>query len=226
MCAAGVKPSSSHRGTGYWHWHPEDQIPYIFDEFYQVGIPTHSLREGYGLGLNIVQRIIRLLGLQLDVRSEVSKGSVFTLTLPAGRDVGRTADMASGRPAAPPASVAARQHVLLVEDDPAVRDATRMLLRVEGYRITAVATIAAALQCAETENIDLLITDYHLAGDEVGTALIAALRDRVGMGLKAVLITGDTSSAVKELPLDPYVRVASKPIKAEALLQLMRTFPP
>jgi len=114
----------------------------------------------------------------------------------------------------------------LVEDDPAVRDATRMLLRVEGYRVTAVSSIAEALQSAESENIDLLITDYHLEGNEVGTALITAMRNRLGSSLRTILITGDTSSAVKDLPSDPYLRVASKPINADRLLTLMRTFPP
>jgi two-component system, sensor histidine kinase len=205
---------------------PSDQIPFIFDEFYQVGVPTHSLRDGYGLGLNIVQRIVNLLQLSLDVRSEVGKGSVFTLSLPEGTDriwVGdgeaeRTLDATT-----PPPAV--QQHVLLVEDDPAVRNATRMLLKVEGYRVTAVATIAEALRSAETEAIDLLITDYHLAGNEIGTALITALRNRLGSNLKAILVTGDTSSAVKELPSDSYLRIASKPIKADALLVLMRSFP-
>jgi two-component system, sensor histidine kinase len=205
---------------------PADQIPYIFDEFYQVGVPTHSLREGYGLGLNIVQRIVSLLDLHLDVRSEVGKGSVFTLSLPAGVDRVRAAGVASDRASVSPPPLTARQHLLVVEDDPAVRDATRMLLRAEGYQVTAVSTIAEALQSAETEDIDLLITDYHLAGNETGTALIAALRDKLGNTLKAVLVTGDTSSAVKELPSDPYLRVASKPIRADALLTLLRTFPP
>ena len=205
---------------------PDDQIPYIFDEFYQVGVPGHSLRDGYGLGLNIVQRIVNLLKLHLDVRSEIGKGSVFTLSLPAGMDRVGVADVESDRASASPPPLAAQEHVLLVEDDPAVRNATRMLLRVEGYRVTAVATIAEALQSAETEDIDLLITDYHLAENEIGTALITALRNKLGSTLKAVLVTGDTSSVVKELPLDPYLRVASKPIKADALLTLMRSFPP
>lgn len=204
---------------------PKDQIPFIFDEFYQVGVPTHSLRDGYGLGLNIVQRIVNLLQLQLDVRSEVGKGSVFTLSLPKGTDGIWGGNVESDRaPTAAPLPVVP-QHVLLVEDDPAVRNATRMLLKVEGYRVTAVATIAEALQSAEKKDIDLLITDYHLAGNEIGTALITALRSRLGSDLKAILVTGDTSSAVKELPSDSYLRIASKPIKADALLALMRSFP-
>jgi two-component system CheB/CheR fusion protein len=204
---------------------PADQIPYIFDEFYQVGVPTHSLRDGYGLGLNIVKRIVGLLDLHLDVRSEVGAGSVFTLSLPAGAGHFCVADADADRALESPPPLAEKQHVLLVEDDPAVRDATRMLLKVEGYRVTAVSSIAEALQSAESENIDLLITDYHLEGNEVGTALITALRNRLGSTLKTVLMTGDTSSAVKDLPPDPYLRVASKPIKADKLLTLMRTFP-
>ena len=203
---------------------PNDQLRYVFDEFYQVGVATHSLRDGYGLGLNIVQRIVRLLDLHLDVRSEVGKGSVFTLSLPAGRGHSRAAGVDSDRAVLPPPP-AAQQHVLLVEDDPAVRDATRMLLRVEGYLVTAVSSIAEALRSAETQTVDLLITDYHLEGNEFGTALIIALRKRLGNTLRAVLITGDTSSAVKELPSDPYLRVASKPIRADELLTLLRTFP-
>lgn len=205
---------------------PNDQIPYIFDEFYQVGVPSHSLRDGYGLGLNIVQRIVRLLELHLDVRSRVGEGSVFALSLPAGAGQMRAADTDFERAAVSPPPPAEKQHVLLVEDDPAVRDATRMLLRVEGYRVTAVSSIAEAMRSAESEAIDLLITDYHLAGNEVGTALITALRSRLGSNLKTVLITGDTSSAVKALPSDPYLRVASKPIRADRLLTLLTSFPP
>ena len=64
---------------------PADQIPYIYDEFYQVGVPSNSSRDGYGLGLSIVQRLVKLLTLKLDVRSEVGQGSTFSLVLPAGR---------------------------------------------------------------------------------------------------------------------------------------------
>jgi DNA-binding NtrC family response regulator len=70
--------------------------------------------------------------------------------------------------------------------------------------------------------VDLLVTDYHLREGEKGTQVIAALRERLGGSLKAVLITGDTSSAIKELPRDPQLRVTSKPVKAEELLALLR----
>lgn len=63
---------------------PADQLSYIYDEFYQVGVPANSSRDGYGLGLTIVPRLVNLLTLRLDVRSEVGRGSAFSLVLPAG----------------------------------------------------------------------------------------------------------------------------------------------
>src|SRR5581483_10046350 len=110
----------------------------------------------------------------------------------------------------------------LVEDDPAVREATRMLLKAEGYRVTAVDSLADAMQKARQESVDLLVTDYHLNRGETGIQVIAALREILGLALKAVLLTGDTSTSVRELQRDACLRVASKPIKAEELLTLLR----
>ena len=201
---------------------PAEHLPYICDEFYQVGVPANTTREGYGLGLSIVQRLANLLALQLDVRSEVGKGSAFSLLVPAGNAC-RAAQAEPIRDHNPDLQVDS-VNVLLVEDDAAVRCATRMLLMVEGYRVTAVASLAEALERARNGNpIDLLLTDYHLSAGELGTEVIAALREIVTSPLKAILITGDTSSAMAALPRDPLLRVASKPIKADELLMLLRT---
>jgi two-component system, sensor histidine kinase len=201
---------------------PANQLQFIYDEFYQVGVPTNSSRDGYGLGLSIVQRLVSLLGLKLEVSSEVGKGSVFTLVLPLGRS---TATASSERPAPVQAArQASAPLVLLVEDDPAVRDATRMLLKVEGYRVLTAGCLAEAESMArEHGQLDLLVTDYHLSNGETGTQVIAALRASLGKPLKAVLITGDTSSAVKELQRDEHLRLASKPIHAEELLTLLKS---
>jgi two-component system, sensor histidine kinase len=201
---------------------PADQIRYIYDEFYQIGIPSNASRDGYGLGLSIVQRLVKLLDLRLDVRSEIGKGSAFSLLLPASSNQAALPQvraeetlvhhLQSGRP-----------HVLLVDDDQSVRDATRMLLKVEGYRVTAVSSLAEAVETASNGGgLDVLLTDYHLSEGETGVQVIAALRKRLGVPLKAVLITGDTSSAIKDLPTDPYLRVTSKPIKADELLALLK----
>ena len=206
---------------------PADQLSLIYDEFYQVGVGTNTSRDGYGLGLSIVKRIVQLLGLKLEVTSQVGAGSTFSLLLPS-----------SGiRPAAPPAQSedaagAAEPHpargqpcVMLVEDDPGVRDATRMLLKVEGYRVIALGSLEEAINAVhDGERFDLLMTDYHLGLNQTGIQVIAALRERLGAPIKAILVTGDTSSAIRGLAPDPQLRILSKPIRAEALLRLVREF--
>jgi PAS domain S-box-containing protein len=200
---------------------PADQLANIFDEFYRVDA-ANTPHDGYGLGLSIVKRIAALLGLKVEVRSEVGHGSSFTLLLPpADRPVA-----ASRRLSSSPVTregLTEQRRVLLVEDDPSVRAATYMLLRGEGYRVTAVSSLAEALRVAGSgERFDLLIADYHLRNGETGTQVIAAVREVLAAPVKAVLFTGDTSSSVRGLPQDSRLRVASKPIRAEELLSLVK----
>lgn len=194
---------------------PAAQLVYIYDEFYQVGVAANSSRDGYGLGLSIVQRLVKLLNARLEVVSEVGKGSAFALLLPLAAAAVREVEPDESR--LPAAGAAGGTRVLLVEDDASVRDATSMLLRVEGYRVTAVASLAQALRAVAQEAPELLVADYHLADGELGTEVIAALRRRVP-GLGSILLTGDTSAVIKEMHADPNLRVLSKPVDAEELL--------
>lgn len=214
---AAVRIEVADTGVGI----PAGQLAYIYDEFYQVGVPGNSSRDGYGLGLSIVQRLVKLLNARLEVSSEVGAGSVFTLILRVGESEGEEVEQQStvARAAALPAG---SPLILLVEDDPGVRDATRMLLRVEGYRVSVAASLSEALRSAAEAAPDLVITDYHLQEGELGTEVIAALRARLKPDLKAVLMTGDTSGVVKAMHDDPQLRIASKPVDADALLTLLR----
>ena len=220
---AAVRLDVSDTGIGI----PSDQLALIYDEFYQVGVSTNTSRDGYGLGLSIVKRIIQLLGLRLNVSSRVGSGSTFSLLLPAAGpqtniSAAQGEEIANG---ADPRTTGGQPSVMLVEDDPSVRDATRMLLRVEGYRVIPVASAEEALAAVDGgARLDLLMTDYHLGPNQTGIQVISALRERLGPQLKAILVTGDTSSAIRGLSPDPQLRILSKPIRAEALLRLMREF--
>jgi PAS domain S-box-containing protein len=202
---------------------PADHLPYIYDEFYQVAGSRNCSHDGYGLGLSIVQRLVKLLTLKLDVRSEVGKGSSFSLMLPASSTEITPAPHEAAESRISISQPIGEARVLLVEDNPAVRSATSLLLELEGYDVTAVASLAEALQHVHNGlSVDLLISDYHLNGGETGMQVIATLREMLGISLKAVLMTGDTTSAIKRLPRDPYLRITSKPINAEKLLTLLR----
>jgi len=79
---------------------PRQHLHHIFDEFYQVGVDTNTRRNGYGLGLSIVTRLVDLLELKLEVRSQPGEGSVFSLAFPASG----IADELAGSRAPPPAA--------------------------------------------------------------------------------------------------------------------------
>jgi CheY-like chemotaxis protein/two-component sensor histidine kinase len=204
-----------------------DQVSQIFDEFFQIGVSPNSSRDGYGLGLSIVQRIARLLEFKIEVSSIPGFGSVFAFELPSARHSGALASIASQR-AAPSRDTSVSHHVLLVEDEPGVRNAMRMLLRIEGYRVTTAASAAEALDLlrAPDANFDLIVTDYHLEGGRTGTQVISGARELLGESFKAVLVTGDTSSAVRELKVDANLRIISKPINSDELLALVRSLLP
>ena len=200
-----------------------DQIPHIFEEFYQIGVSPNSSKQGYGLGLSIVQRIAKLLDLKIKVHSTPGHGSVFAFDLPIAQNIPAETSEAGNEPAAA-AQAGGAFKVLLVEDEPGVRNAMRILFKMEGFHVTAVAGAGEALSLLRHEpDFDLLVTDYHLEADRTGTEVIAAAREVFGASLKAILVTGDTSSVVRELRADANLRIASKPVNSNELLSLVRS---
>lgn len=217
---AGVRVQVSDTGCGIDAGH----LPYVFDEFYQVGVPANTSRDGYGLGLSIVQRVAQLLDVRVEVDSRPGEGSTFALVLPAVESTGAGIGTETGTGRLRSALAAGRRHLLLVEDDAGVRNATRMFLRGEGFRVSTAAGLAEALQqLGQHRDIDIIISDYHLTQGETGVDVIGAARARFDARFRAILVTGDTSSAIAGLPRDDRLCIASKPINAEELLGLIHT---
>jgi CheY-like chemotaxis protein len=117
--------------------------------------------------------------------------------------------------------------LLLVEDDPGVRNATRLFLKGEGYKVSTAACYEEALQMLEQHpDVELVISDYHLEGGRTGADVIAAARARFGPGYPAILVTGDTTPAMASLQRDDSLRLTSKPINADDLVGLIQSLLP
>ena len=214
----GVRVEVADTGIGM----APEELNRIYEEFYQVGVPTNATREGYGLGLSIVSRIVKLLNLKLDVSSEVGKGSTFALTLPAGTATAGQTGRLTSKPAAERRDERAHR-VLVVEDEPAVLNATKFLLTAEGYGVATATSVAQAIErVQESADLDLVITDYHLADGETGRQVIASVRKIRGADFKAVLITGDTSAAARGVDGGENLHFLSKPVDPDQLLRLIK----
>ena len=106
-----------------------------------------------------------------------------------------------------------------MEDDASVRNATRLLLKISGYAVTAVSNAAEAVDCATREGLpDLLITDYHLGRDATGVDLLHTLRSTAA-ALPAIVVSGDTSHAMRDIARMDALHLLSKPVDANALLK-------
>ncbi|UCV00597.1 hybrid sensor histidine kinase/response regulator [Acidovorax radicis] len=170
---------------------PEHQWEDIFHEFHQLGNPERDRRKGLGLGLAIVDRLVREMKTSVELRSRPGQGSVFRLWL--DRWQGALEDDAAP---ALNASCLRGLTVLAIDDDEAVRLGMRTLLQSWGCECLTAQSSADALEVLDMlDDItpDLIITDFRLRHEETGKQVLQALRAYLGAPVPAIILTGDTS---------------------------------
>jgi CheY-like chemotaxis protein len=161
----------------------------VFEPFFT----TKAVGQGTGLGLSTVYGIVQQSGGSIYVYSEPGKGTTFKIYFP--RHEGTLdAAVAAPEPKAVPAS--AHSAVLLVEDDPAVREAVRAMLERIGYTVLEAADAATALGLvrAATRQIDAVLSDAMMPGMS-GLELAAVLAIE-SPALPVLIMSGYTEDAV------------------------------
>jgi Na+/proline symporter/signal transduction histidine kinase len=197
---------------------PTDKLSSIFGEFTRLEEGAREA-QGLGLGLSIVDRIARVLKLELQVDSGRGKGTRFSVILPVSDAVEQTA-VAEAAPSVQPGAALDGMAVLCIDNDRRILEGMRLLF--EGWGCT-VATFSGSKAIAEAGLIavpDIILADYHLDG-ETGLDLIRKLRGRFGETIPAVLVTADRSYEVREAADQMDVPVVNKPLKPAVLRSLM-----
>ena len=193
----------------------EDKIPRIFGEYHQV--PGQTGEGGLGLGLAIVQRLGQLLGHPITVRSRLSEGSAFGIEVPLARQrPGPVPHLGERRE---PSGPQRQGTILVIEDDPTLRETFQLTLLSEGYRTAAAANGRAALALVDRNGFrpDLVISDFVLPGGMNGAQAAAAVRAALGKQVPVVYLTGDIRSAsLRDIDLTRSVRL-TKPVKPREL---------
>jgi len=196
-----------------------EQQRHIFEEFYQVaGVPDGG-GKGLGLGLAIVDRLARLLDLTIGVRSVPARGSVFTIEVPRVR--------AAQQGEAPQSQLLAPARfealpVLLIDDDAVARDAIEGLLLQWGCDVRSAAGGAEALRLvAGAAAPRVIISDYHLGDNALGTAVVAQVRELLQDDVPAVILTADVTLALREATTAAGLYLLHKPLNAARLRALL-----
>lgn len=202
---------------------PEGKLKVIFDEFHQLDNPARNRARGLGLGLSIVQRLGDLLSHAVDVRSRPGKGSVFSIEVPC---VG-PGSVATPRTGAqqPTARVAESESILVIEDDPAIRETLQLLFEMNSYRTAVAANGKSALDMVArgTARPNIVVADYNLPNGLSGLDIAARLRETFDLELPVLIVTGDISIETLRAIVDAGCIQLNKPIKAQELIGLVRS---
>jgi CheY-like chemotaxis protein len=194
-----------------------DKRERIFDEFYQAA--DRDRREGLGLGLAIVRRVARLLRIELSLQSTLGRGSVFRFVL--ARCDPSTASPACEAVEYPVACASLKEAVvLIIDDDPAVRDAMAESLRHWGARAVTAKSLACALErLPECERYpDAIVSDFRLGDEHNGLDAVARIRHELGIDVPAMIVTGDTAPKCLRVIQASGLRYLPKPVTPERLL--------
>jgi len=144
---------------------PQDQIPHIFDRFYQGDSSSTRQFGGSGLGLSIVQEIVQAHQGKIFVESGEGKGTCFLILLPlGGRDWARKQERSDPAAALPQRQAPKGQgeKILVVDDDEAFLRMMKMLLPKEGYEAHTTSQPQKALGEAKKQGSDLIILDLMM----------------------------------------------------------------
>ncbi|MGD0419784.1 MAG: PAS domain-containing hybrid sensor histidine kinase/response regulator [Xanthobacteraceae bacterium] len=198
---------------------PQGKRRAVFKEFHRLDQGARVAR-GVGLGLSIVERIGRVLDCEVALKSNVGRGSRFSVEVP-------RAAAAIGAPvlhAVPKAAAGqlAGTVALCIDNERAILDGMQTLLGGWGCRVLKAADLAEALAAIEGSGLhpDGLLVDYHLDGGN-GMVAIAELRRRHGRDVPAILVTADRSVHVREEARAAGVHVLNKPVKPASLRALI-----
>ncbi len=196
---------------------PKAELKNIFREFHQVGNPGRDRRQGLGLGLAIVERLVGLMDHAIEVKSEESRGSVFSVTVHRAQQL-----VAAERPRQLQLGLARKgAAILVVEDEPDIRESLELLLESWGHMVLTAASADEALRRLEKwgRKPEMILADYRLENGDTGGEAIARIEASLALAAKlpAIILTGDTAPERLQQAKALGHGLLHKPVQAAAL---------
>jgi len=194
---------------------PAEEIPKIFRPFYT----TKNKGKGDGLGLAMVERMVKESGGLISVESEPGKGATFRMYFPMVDHVlEKSGNLEASKRPFPHGS----ETVLVVEDDDAVRECSADFLSSLGYRVLAAANgeEAIALAAQNRKKIDLMISDVVMPrfnGTKLASALAGSQPD-----MKVLFISGHAEGVLRQKGVGAEAQVLQKPVSLGLLAERIR----
>jgi len=202
--------------TDTGHGMTPETLEHLFEPFFTTKGPG----KGTGLGLATVHGVVKQSGGHILVRSEVGKGSCFQIYLPAETDTppGQIEGKLTGD------ATGGTETVLIVEDQPELREITRIFLHEYGYNVLEAGNASDALRLVAEPGttIDLMLTDVIMPGLS-GRQLVEQVQS-TRPAMKVIYMTGYTDDmVVHHKVLEPGVDLLQKPFTRDQLVRTVRS---
>ncbi len=190
-------------------------LPYIFDPYYT----TKEKGKGTGMGLALVQDIVKNMDGSIEVETKGGQGTAFHILFQAGektkerQDFDATASLPKGN-----------EHILLVDDEPTIVDFEKRILEKLGYQVTATTDSLEALKTfkEQPDTFSLLLSDQtmpHMTGVELATEML-----RIREDLPIILCSGYSQNLIRQHVLDSGIyELLIKPVSIADLAQKIRS---
>jgi CheY-like chemotaxis protein len=194
--------------------------PELLTRVFEPFFTTKEVGKGTGLGLATVYGIVKQHDGWVEVQSQVGKGTTFKVFLPASNHRAQAVKPAD------PSSPAQRgnETVLVVEDEPALRNLVRGTLQRQGYQVFTAGSGVEALNAwsARMHSIDLLLTDLVMPDGLTGWELARRLQAQ-HPGLKIIFMTGYSAEMNQQNAAERNkFRILNKPFGHHALADAVR----
>ncbi|MFQ5757365.1 MAG: response regulator, partial [Acidiferrobacterales bacterium] len=201
-----------------------EQMGKLFQAFSQADVSTTRDYGGTGLGLAISRKFCQMMGGDITVESTSGKGSTFTIQLPA-EVADRKVPQAPRAGDLPPNVVPVPEDaptVLVIDDDPTVRDLMRRFLNKEGLRVVAVADGKEGLRLAKELRPDAITLDVLMPGMDGWAVLTALKADPALADIPVIMVTiVDEKQVAYALGVADYL---TKPIDWRRLTAILQNY--
>lgn len=191
----------------------------VFKEFRRLDSGAR-IAGGLGLGLSIVERIAKVLDIEVKLDSMPGRGTRVSLSVPTATAAPKVVPMTAPPPAA--FSAATGMAILCIDNDEKILTGMAALLSGWGCKPILAKTAREAVRLARTAEStpDLMLVDYHLDESD-GLAAVEDIRRKLGEDIPAIMITADRSPQLRDRAQKAGLRVLNKPVKPAALRALI-----
>ena len=201
---------------------PENKQETIFKEFERLN--SNQAASGLGLGLAISERIAKLLGLIISVKSTLDKGTCFSITLPRSYSI-QASKMTRAITLKPSTTNEfVDLNIVLIDNESLMLTAMQAQLQEWGCRVVAVKDEASLTNALAKQYITpaIIISDYHLDDEKNGVDLVQKNITEYAWQAPVIICSADPSEQVREHTSNAKFYFMRKPIKALALKKLIR----